>query len=76
MNATGEAAYKLADELKQNVIAHGQDVIFPYKQLASELKAIPRATALTRDLEPTHRRCLGNPPQARHLILWNEKLGE
>jgi len=56
INKTREVVYGLADELKQAIAATGKDVIYPHKQLASHLKAIPKPTLLTRDLEPVYER--------------------
>lgn len=56
INATRTAVYNLADQLKSQVEATGQNVIYPFKQLASQLRGIERPTALTRDLEPVYER--------------------
>lgn len=56
INETRTAVYRIADQLKQAVEATGQDVIYPFKQLASTLKGVERPTSLTRDLEPVYER--------------------
>lgn len=56
INVTRDAAYHLADQLKQTVVATGKDVIYPFKELSAQLKAIETPAALTRDLEPVYQR--------------------
>jgi hypothetical protein len=56
INATRDAVFSLADDLKAQVQETGKDVIFPFKQLATQLRSIERPTTLTRDLEPVYDR--------------------
>jgi len=56
INETRQAASQIADDLKQQVVTSGKDVIYPFKQLAAQLRNIERPTSLTRDLEPVYDR--------------------
>lgn len=40
LNAVNEANARLADDLAQQVIRNGDDIIYPYKELASKMKAV------------------------------------
>lgn len=49
LNATIEAVYKEADVLKQQVIASGKDILYPFKELNSRLKAIAKPIIIKSD---------------------------
>lgn len=54
INATREAVGKLASDLKDRVVASGQDRIYSFKELGSALKAVPKPTLLVGDLEKVY----------------------
>lgn len=49
LNATREAAYQMADDLKAKVEQSGKDIIFPQKELAAQLKAVEVPWAIKSD---------------------------
>lgn len=49
LNSTREAAYKLADDLKQAVIQSGADKIYSFKELNSRLRNIVKPIAIRAD---------------------------
>lgn len=49
INATQAATDRLANQLKSKVIASGKDVIYPFKELASRMKAIEKPISIKAD---------------------------
>lgn len=49
VNATKSAVYKMADDLKTQVMKSGKDVIYPFKELASRMNSIEKPIAIKAD---------------------------
>lgn len=49
VNATRNTVYKMADELKQNVISSGKDIIYPFQELAGKMNAVEKPIAIKSD---------------------------
>lgn len=49
VNATRSAVYKMADDLKTQVVNSGKDVIYPFKELASKMNAVEKPIAIKSD---------------------------
>lgn len=49
VNATRKAAYGLADKLKQEVVSKGQDIIYPFRELASRMSEVEKPIAIKSD---------------------------
>lgn len=49
VNATRNAVYKMADDLKTQVANSGKDIIYPFKELASKMNAVEKPIAIKSD---------------------------
>lgn len=49
LNAVRDSAYRLADDLKQQVIASGQNKIYPFQELNARLKALKKPIIIRSD---------------------------
>lgn len=49
LNATKNAVSGMAEKLKADVIASGKDIIFPFKQLASQMASVEKPIAIKAD---------------------------
>jgi len=58
INVTKDAVGRLAADLKDKVVAAGQDRIFPLKELGAALNAVPKPTLLVGDLDKVYGRVI------------------
>lgn len=49
VNATRTAVYKMADDLKQQVVSSGKDIIYPFKELASRMDSVEKPIEIKAD---------------------------
>lgn len=49
VNSTRDAVYKMADDLKSQVIKSGKDIIYPIKELASKMDEVEKPIAIKSD---------------------------
>lgn len=49
VNATRNAVYSMADQLKQQVVSSGKDIIYPFKELSSKMNAVEKPIAIKSD---------------------------